>query len=282
MSYQISSKAFDDPNKPELLKVLASFFQARKIDFYVVGAAARDIVMGMIYSKVSRRKTNDLDIAIMISNWDIFEEISAALCNLPDFKKSPRQKQRFHYKDHLILDIIPFGEVARENRHIYWPPDATPVMSVSGFVEMAKEALFVTIDNEFTVGVASIPGIFVLKLIAWCDRCKQTNKDAEDMASMLDEYFEINIDRAVEEHPDVFEAENFTTFTAGAVLLGRDVRNILSGNNDLLQESARIIYEQIDKAEKSFLIGQILETHRAKKYEEVHRVLTLLRKEIKG
>lgn len=281
MSYQISSAAFDDPDMPELLKVLANFFQSREIEFYIVGAAARDIVMGMIHNRGARRKTNDLDIAIMIRDWDTFEEINSALCDLPEFTKSSIQKQRFHYKNRLILDIIPFGEVARADRTIHWPPDETPVMSVSGFVEMAKKALFVTVDNEFTIGVATLPGIFVLKLVAWQDRCRVTNKDAEDMAYLIDEYFEINLERIVEAHTDIFEADDFTTFTAGAAVMGRDVRILLSGNDDLLHELARIVDEEIGKAEDSLLISQILETHRSKKYEQVHRALKLLRYEIK-
>jgi len=266
---------------PELLRILASFFQSRKIDFYIVGAVARDIVMGMINNKRARRKTDDLDIAIMIRDWNAFEEVNSALCNLPEFTKSSTQKQRFHYKNHLILDIIPFGEIARDDGTIHWPPDETPIMSVAGFVEMAKRALFVTVDNEFTIGVASLPGIFILKLVAWQDRCGETNKDAQDLALLINEYFEINFTRIVEGHPDIFEAHDFTTFTAGAVILGRDVRTILSENDELLNELARIVAEETDRAEDSLLIGQILETHRSMKYEEVHRALDMLGQEIK-
>jgi predicted nucleotidyltransferase len=281
MSYQISSAAFDDPHMRDLLKTLANYFHSQGIDFYIVGAAARDIVLGMIHHKGARRKTNDLDIALMIRDWQVFEEINTSLCNLPDFAKSSRQKQRFHYKDHLILDVIPFGEIASANRNIYWPPDETPVMSVSGFSEMAKQALTVTIDSEFEIGVASLPGIFVLKLIAWQDRYRTTNKDADDMAYILDEYFEINIERIVDSHPDIFDADDFTSFTAAAVLMGRDVRILLSGNHDLLQELTRIIDDEIDKAQDSLLIGQILETHRSKKYDELYRSLKLFAREIK-
>ncbi|WP_431216303.1 nucleotidyl transferase AbiEii/AbiGii toxin family protein [Puia sp. P3] len=211
MNYQISSAQFDDPDMPELLRTLASFFQSREIDFYIVGAVARDIVLGMINKKRVRRKTDDLDIAIMIRDWDTFERVKSALSGLPEFTKSSRQKQRFHYKNHLILDIIPFGEIARADRTIHWPPDETPVMSVAGFVEMAKKALFVTVDNEFTIGVASLPGIFVLKLVAWQDRCRETDKDAQDLALLINEYFDVNFTKIVEGHPDIFRADDFTT-----------------------------------------------------------------------
>ena len=281
MNYQISSAAFEDPDMPELLKTLANYFRSQGIEFYIVGAAARDIVLTMIHNRKTRRKTNDLDIAIMIRDWETFEGIDSSLCDLPGFTKSSRQKQRFHYKNSLILDVIPFGEIARADRNIYWPPDETPVMSVSGFVEMAKKALTIVIDGEFSVGVASLPGIFVLKLVAWHDRHRMTNKDADDMAYLIDEYFEINLERIVEAHPDVFEADDFTPFTAAATLMGRDIRMLLAENEELLHELARIVDIEIGKVEDSLLISQILETHRSKKFEEVQRALDLLGHEIK-
>jgi predicted nucleotidyltransferase len=282
MNYQLSSAGFEDPNIPALLKILAKYFKGKGIEFYVVGAAARDIVLGMIHNRKTRRKTNDLDIAIMIRDWEAFEEVNSGLCGLPGFTKSSRQKQRFHYKNSLILDIIPFGEIARSDRNIYWPPEETPVMSVSGFTEMAKKALSVMIDDEFTVGVASLPGIFILKLVAWHDRHKITNKDADDIAYLIDEYLDINLERIAQEHPDIYERDDFATFTAGAILMGRDIQILLKGNKDMLEEFAKIIEEEIGKGEDSLLINQILETHRSKKYEEVNQALGLIVHEIRN
>lgn len=281
MSYRISSEAFDDPDMPELLKKLVKFFKGQDVDFYIVGATARDIVLGMICNRGSRRKTNDLDIAIMIHDWEAFEKINALLSDLPGITKSPKQKQRFYYENHLTLDVIPFGEIARADRNIYWPPDETPVMSVSGFVEMAAKALSVIIDDELTIKVASLPGIFILKLMAWQDRYRATNKDADDMAYLLDEYFEINLERIAKTHPDIIESDDFTSFTAGASLMGRDVRTLLVGNEELILELTSIVDKEIGKAEDSLLINQMLETHRSKKYEEIFKAMALFLKEIK-
>ena len=282
MNYQISAAQFDDKGIPELLKTLAQFFQNEGIGFYVVGAAARDIVLGMIHNRNARRKTNDLDIAIMIRDWQVFEKVNSALCDLPGFKKCSRQKQRFYYKNSLILDIIPFGEIARSDRNIYWPPDETPVMSVSGFAEVAGKALSVSIDDEFTIGVASLPGLFILKLAAWDDRHHSTKKDAEDIAYLIDEYWDINLERILKDHSDIFEMDNFSTFTAGAILMGRDTRALLEGDKDMMRKFVSVIDGEISKAEGSLLINQILETHRAKKYEEVYKALSLITREMSG
>ena len=281
MSYHLSSKDFEDLALPELLKRLAAYFQRHEIPFYVVGAIARDIVLGLIHHRKTARKTNDLDIAIMIRDWTVFEMVSKGLADSPDFIKSSRQKQRWHYKDHLIMDVIPFGEIARLDRNIYWPPDETPVMSVSGFTVMAKNALTIILDEELSVGVASLPGLFVLKLAAWKDRHVGNNKDADDIAGLLDEYLDINIERSVVEHGDIYETPDFTTFTAGAILMARDIRSLLADDLALREEVGRILLEEIDAKEESRLIRQILETHRLKKYEEVLRGLILMEGELK-
>src|SRR6202012_3048430 len=148
------------------------------------------------------------------------------------------------FKSHLILDIIPFGEIARSDRNIYWPPDETPVMSVAGFTEMAKKALSVIIDDECAIGVASLPGIFILKLVAWHDRHRMTNKDADDIAYLIEEYLDINLERATQEHPDIYDRNDFSALTAGAILLGRDVRTLLAGDRETTEQVYRIIEEE--------------------------------------
>lgn len=177
---------------------------------------------------------------------------------------------------------IPFGEIAESDKTIYWPPEATVAMSVIGFREMAKKALSVTIDEEFTLLVASLPGIFVLKLTAWRDRHLSTTKDAEDIALLIDEYLDINIERAIEEHADLYEKEDFTTFIAGATLIARDIKTILTDEKDILIEITAIIGKEVDKGESSKLIDQILYTNPSKNYEEVHQAFRQIMEELKN
>jgi predicted nucleotidyltransferase len=179
------------------------------------------------------------------------------------------------------LDIVPFGGIAGSNNNIYWPPEDLQAMSVTGFTEMAKKALSVTIDNTVRISVASLPGIFILKLSAWRDRCRLTNKDADDIFLIIDEYLEINLARAVKEHQDIYESENFSTFIAGATLIGRDAKMILTDNMEVLIEFSGIIESEVSQAEHSLLINQMLETHPSKKYEEVYEALTSIRNELK-
>lgn len=274
MSYHLSSRAFENPELPALLKRLAIYFGGQRIPFYVVGAMARDMVLGLIHGRKPSRKTNDLDVAIMVQDWNAYKKISTDLGADPNFTKCLNQKQRWYYKKAVTLDIVPFGEIAKADRHIYWPPDETPAMSVSGFPAMAVNALEIILDTETSLGVASLPGFFLLKLSAWKDR--RYDRDAQDIAGILDEYLEINLERAARDHPDIFKQQEFTVFGAGAYLIGKDICHLLATDLPLREETGRILTDELDRMEESMLIRQILESHRLKQYTEVRAALALL------
>jgi putative uncharacterized protein (fragment) len=64
MSYHILSKELSNPELKGILQALNAFFQSKKIDFYIVGATARDILLTNLYGLIPERKTMDIDIAI--------------------------------------------------------------------------------------------------------------------------------------------------------------------------------------------------------------------------
>ena len=67
MSCHILSKELSNPELKSILQALNSFFQSKEIDFYIVGATARDILLTNLYGLIPERKTMDIDIAIAIS-----------------------------------------------------------------------------------------------------------------------------------------------------------------------------------------------------------------------
>jgi predicted nucleotidyltransferase len=280
MSYNISSDQFNNPLLKELLVKLSTFFASIGSEFYIIGATARDIVLSGIHRQIPGRKTDDLDIAIAIPDWIRYQEISESLCKVDGFHKSKSQKQRFLYNDIYMLDIVPFGEIAKVDHNIYWPPEETHAMSVAGFTEVLKRTIAVTVDDTITVYVATLPGIFILKLNAWNDRNIETNRDAEDMAYIITNYLEINEERAATENYDLFAIENFSKFIAGATLMGRDIKDILRTNPEILKVFLTILKLEISKKEESLLINQIIETHSSLKFEDVYNGLLSLTNEL--
>lgn len=281
MSCNISSEGFNNPVLKELLKKLTVYFQTIGSDFYVIGATARDIILSGIHNQTPARRTVDLDIAIAIKDWDKFEQISKELCEIDGFYKSNKQKQLFLYKLIFKLDIVPFGEVAKADNNIYWPPEEEFAMSVVGFTEVANNTLDVTIDDEFTVKVASLPGICILKLVAFNDRKYQTNKDADDLAFIIENYLDINTERAATEYYEIYEVENFNTFTAGASLLGKDIKSILWENDGAIQTLIQILEGELKLEVESPLMNQIIETHKNLKFDTIAEALNKLLQELK-
>lgn len=279
MNYHILSKELSNPELKEILQVLNAFFQSKKIDFYIVGATARDILLTNLYGLIPERKTMDIDIAIAISNWEEFEIIERELPQREYFEKDSHQKQRFIYKEFYAIDVIPFGGIAQKDGNIYWPPDGVIAMSVSGFPEIAAATISVSIDNEFDIKVSSLSGFFLLKLMAWKDRHLYSSKDAYDIALILDHYIEINQQRAYEEHYDLYEAEPFDQIEASGRLIARDIKVLIGGNNDTMTSLIKIIRREIDRSQESPLVNQLIKVNKKRNPTQVLRLLTSMYKE---
>lgn len=269
MSYHISSEKLNNPLLKDLLKELNSFFSSMQMDFYVIGATARDLILSNLYELIPGRKTADLDIAIAISDWSQFQVIEDNLPVKENFEKSKDQKQSFIYKNIYVIDLVPFGGVAKDDGNIYWPPDETIAMPVWGFSEMADSTISVEIDREFSIKIASLPGLFILKLVAWKDRHLFATKDAYDMAFLMKNYLDINTERSVEKHYDLYESEEFDQVVAGSRLMARDIKLLIGKNKRTLDYFCGILTEEIDLAEGSQLLNQLVDSDASLQYEQV-------------
>lgn len=262
MDLKITSEKIANPLLIDLLKKLTASFNRMGRDFYVIGATARDIIIGQLIGITSGRKTRDLDIAIAIPDWSVFDEIKERLV-ADGFQKSRRMHQRFYYGDYE-LDVVPYG-VAKDDDNIYWPPEEEIAMSVKGFDEVLSKAIIVNIDNEFDIKIASLHGLFILKFNAWFDRNLETSKDAEDMSFILSNYFMANLDRGV--YPEVYEWERFDEYTVGGYWLAHDLLHLLTKEQIAYYKDC--IEKEIEKGEESRLFNQIIEHSNGMTYEIV-------------
>ncbi len=267
MNYKISSSNFGQSFLKPLLEELLEYFNSINTKFFIIGAYARDLIMSTHNIK-SGRQTLDLDIAIAISDWPVFKQIETDLLSFENFTKDPGLKQRFIYKNIYLLDIVPFGNIMNEKDKIFWPPDESFAMSVLGFSEVDAATQKMIIDDHLTIEIASLAGVFLLKIVAWNDRHVKSNKDADDMGFILTNYLTINEKRAIDNHYDIYEDRNFSVSTAGAKLLGRDIAEMLVKQFTTKNKIVQILQLEIDKKEESILINQMIETNKIFKYEE--------------
>lgn len=263
MNFQISSKKIGNPLLVELLRKVSHCFAEIGQDFFVIGATARDILIRQLVGISSGRKTRDLDLAIAIPDWNAFEEIKRALL-ARGFQKDGQMYQRFYDGDYE-MDIVPYGDIEREDGYIYWPPEEDIAMSVKGFADVLSDTITVTIDNEFDIKIASLHGLFVLKFNAWLDRNIQTNKDAVDMAFILENYFIANLNRNL--HAEVYDWEDFDEIVVGAYWLAYDIVGFLSKEH--LCHYEQCLRNEIEKRENSRLIQQVIDSSSFFSYEKL-------------
>lgn len=275
MDYKISSKDFANPLLKSLLKKLTDFFSSKGMDFYIIGAAARDIVMRQILGYESKRRTSDLDIAISIPNWDAYEDLSKGLFEA-GFKRSKKQTQKF-FKGEYEIDIVPFGKVAKEDENIYWPPDETFLMSVKGFNEVLDDMITVRVDEDFDIKVTSLRGLFLLKWYAWLDRKNTKSKDAEDMCFILQEYFDIYEQEYTESnyHMEVFDDDEFDIFVTGATWLAYDLLPLL--DKEKSSEFIEMLDAEITAGEESLLFSHMCKQNTSLKCEVFLRAITSMK-----
>ena len=262
MDLKITSEKIANPLLVELLKKLTDSFNRMGREFYVIGATARDIIIRQLIGTTSGRRTKDLDIAIAIPDWSVFDEIKDVLV-ADGFKKSADMSQRFYYGEYE-LDIVPYG-VAKDDDNIYWPPEEDIAMSVKGFDEVLSEAITVNIDGEFDIRIASLHGLFLLKFNAWLDRNIETSKDAEDMSFILSNYFMANLDRNV--YTEVYDWENFDEYIVGGYWLARDLLQLLTKEQITYYKDR--IEKELEKDDESRLFNQIIENCYGLTYETV-------------
>ena len=151
-----------------------------------------------------------------------------------DFTSDRHAQQRLTYSDRVAgfsipVDLIPFRGVTAADGNIEWPPSGDVVMNVAGFEEALASSIPIPIEENLIVRVASIPGLTLLKLVAWSDRERETDKDAADIYRLLTAYADAgSTDRLYEHEMDLLEAVGFDLQLAGAELLGCDVARLCS------------------------------------------------------
>ena len=233
----MSNTLIDLSNKPDLkplatvVKALQSVTTVLGLRFFLMGAAARDLLLLHTYGIKTKRETKDVDFAVMVDSWDAFSNLRQALTASGEFSapSGPALHKLRHTPTKLPLDIVPFGGIERVDRTIAWPPTQDEVFDCFG----AKEALEASVEALLPDGVkvltASIPALVILKIAAWSDRkLTHPGRDAFDLALYIRNYLECgNTDRAAMEHQDLYAVADYDHEATGSRLLGRDIATLL-------------------------------------------------------
>jgi len=141
-------------------------------------------------------------------------------------------------------------------------------MNVTGFQDALNDAILVHLSDILDVRFVSLPGMAVLKLIAWRDRHNEfPTKDAVDIATLLKYYSEAgNDERMFEQHADLMETADFDFEMAGARMLGRDMAKIMRPQTKKAVLEILDLYTDLDR--NDLLINAITINLPDKNYEK--------------
>jgi len=259
-----------DESSVSLYEDLTDVASSIGVSFFLMGATARDIILEKGFRIPATRATRDVDIGVRVSGWNEYDKLKQALLDSGHFAAT-REVQRLSYRGEMLVDILPFGQIADPGHKISWPPGHDFVMSTVGFEEAYEAAQLVRVRAHppLDIRVASPAGLAILKIIAWADSPSERSKDAHDLALVMETYLDAgNHERLLEEHQDLMNVDDFDYTRAASRLLGRDIGRIANPETRArIQETLR---RGTGDAGEYLLVQQIVQ-HTAMAGEEESR-----------
>jgi predicted nucleotidyltransferase len=218
----------------QVFDALERVLTGMEIDFYLIGAVARDIWIEHL-SYRDKRTTRDVDICVYVRDLVQYKAVQQALIEDEGFSRDTREPYRLYGPDGRMLDLIPFGDIERDGT--VWLDDPPTELSVLGTKVVSAWA--VTGLGAFKV--ITLPGLCVLKLLAWSTRPEWRAKDLEDVYFILRHYFEIAGEALYDQPYDDLLTEDFEPNIAAARMLGRQIAEILGGTAEIYSKVQQIL-----------------------------------------
>ena len=221
----------------ETFEILELIFKKFGVDYYLIGARARDLWTDHI-PLGEKRTTEDVDFCIYINEHKQYQALVKELTESYGFERDEKEPYRFYFNG--TIDLIPFGGIEKNGEVLLENPPTE--LSVYGTKEAVAHAQIV--EGDFKV--VTLPGLCVLKLIAFLEKPDRRAKDLQDFYFLLENYGEIAGDQLFEgaDYEDLIK-DNFDFPIASARLLGRQIKIIVSGNSELTDKLKQILSSRL-------------------------------------
>jgi predicted nucleotidyltransferase len=232
------------PSVAVMLKAMENTFREFSLDYFLVGALARDIRLSAHKDFEAKRKTKDIDIAVMLDDEEQFYAIKDALLATGDFEESEYKAIKLIYKGGIEVDLLPFGEIENEDRELQLSRHALLVMDMTGFKEVYPFVETLMVAENISLNVCSLEGLIILKLIANNDNPSRT-KDITDIEHFIEVYFELNSNEIYTEYLDIMDLYNTGSSIylplVSARLLGRKMKTMLTGHAETTEHIKTVL-----------------------------------------
>lgn len=154
--------------------------------WFVFGAKSMELELERAGATVPRT-TFDVDIAIVIDDWDSYERLMTQLVLDSGFERDPDIMHRLvHPTTNYVLDIIPFGSLAPLGA-VDWPNNEARSMDVRGLSEIMHKGCWPHKTKTGHIHIARFESLVLLKWLAWRDRGNRTkDRDLSDIHTVVE------------------------------------------------------------------------------------------------
>jgi predicted nucleotidyltransferase len=210
-----------------MLSALERGFRLFHIDFYLVGAVSRDVWMSGIHHIAPRRTTGDIDFAVLINNKGVYEALKDYLIRSEGFRDTKENAFVLLWNDQTEVDLLPFGDIEDEDGKVTVQGTGFTTVHVPGFTEVYESGLpELDLAGDHQFKFCSLPGIVMLKLIAWDDRPEARRDDIHDISDILNHFFDMYDHEIWDNHSELFANEDADLKHIAAQVMGREMAKI--------------------------------------------------------
>lgn len=241
----------------EVLDVLQEVFTELNVDFYMIGAIAKEYW----YSQGNKRmrQTKDVDFAIFVASREVYDAVRD---RLKDHRFADTRENAFVMisPQGIQVDLLPFGAIAIDEGVELTGKGMTSIR-VNGFNEVYQAGTSEAVVNTGHIfKAATLPAIVLLKFIAYDDRPEKRQKDARDIAGIIQHFFELQSDLIYENHHDLFAEDQHERELEdiAAIVIGREMSKICRQNPALKDRVEAILTTHIDNDQASAFIQQMV------------------------
>lgn len=250
-------KTIDREVLKPLFDELNTAFVAVGVDFYLIGAIAKEYWFDR--GGQTSDGTKDIDFAVLVASEEDYENIRVYLKG-KGYTGTKENAYVLISPTGLQVDILPFGEIEIDET-VKIVGEGMTSISVNGFKEVYNAG---TEKAELSTGhifkAATLPAIVLLKLIAYDDRPEVRLKDARDIASIVQHFFDLQSDFIYEHHLDLFDNESdMNIVDIGAIVIGRELKKLCAANATLKKRIQHILEREIAGGANSRFIRQMVQ-----------------------
>jgi len=218
-----------------IFDALERAFKKFGLDFYLIGAQSRDVWTNHL--RLDKRTTRDIDYCVYMRDYAAWQQLTAYLVKEEAFTRDNKEPYRFYLGE--TMDLIPFGEIEQNGEVVLENPITE--LSVFGCREVTEEAVVI----EGTFKVVTLPGLCIMKLVAFNEKPDRRAKDMDDFLFILENYGEIAGEQLFNGANEDLIENDFELPIAAARMLGRHIAPIVNKNTALKQKVVNALQQRL-------------------------------------